>query len=97
MQIRAKTEELCEMAEDHEDLVSEAFSDEAVTPAERAQILQSAKHISLAIGVQACRTRIGIRMIRGGRLDRHTFGEIADYQRLIDEEKAAECVNTLAA
>ncbi len=97
MQILAKQVEICELTEQHEQIVEAALLDGVITPTERAEITASAARIKLASIKQACRTRIGIRMIRGGEIDRHMQIEIRDYQRLLDEEKAAECMNIQAA
>jgi hypothetical protein len=97
MQILAKQDAICDLTEEHELIIEAALTDGVITPAERAEIAASARRIKLASQRQACRTRIGIRMIRGGELDRHVMIEIRDYQRLLDEEKATKRANAMAA
>lgn len=91
MQIIAKYDRLCELAEEHEQVVRAALADGVVTEWEHRDILHTAAQVRRAANMQAARSRLGMRMIRGGSLDREIMQEVADYSRLLEEERASEC------
>jgi hypothetical protein len=97
VQVSAKTDTLCEMTEEHEEIVKQALADGVITPSERHEIILSARLIKLACNRQAVRVRLGTRMIRGGKLDREIMQDVRDYQELLEQEKAAIADQALAA
>ena len=97
MQRLAGTDEVSALAELHERVVHEALADGRITVHEDELIRHSARALTLATYRQAARTRIGIRMIRGGHIDREIVGEIRDYQALVRQEEAAHAIEAEAA
>ena len=96
MRTAGKRSYLCELADEHEEIVTAAIEDGRVTVFERRQIEASLGRLRSATARQAVRTKLVVRMASGGDCDREIAGDIAHWQRLKNEE-TAECANIAAA
>lgn len=89
MQVMAKHHTVSEAAEAHEELAKRVCADGVVTPTEQAELMCSARRLVRVAIRQGLRIRFAVRMINGGEFDRHFDGDVRDYRRLCQQEKAA--------